>query len=130
MNRFSAFLVLVCSSVCLAQAPQIKSGATVYIEPMGGYETYLAAAFTEKHVPLIVIADKEKADYIIQSNVSQQVPAQPAVVVSNSNVNNTAVNSNNDNNSNNAWNQGTEMGREAAEARRARRAALGSTNVS
>jgi hypothetical protein len=31
---------------------------------MGGYETYLAAAFTKKHVPLIVVADKDKAEYI------------------------------------------------------------------
>jgi hypothetical protein len=27
---------------------------------MGGYETYLAAAFTKKHVPLIAVADKDK----------------------------------------------------------------------
>jgi hypothetical protein len=30
VNRFSAFLVLVCSTVCLAQTPQAKSGSTVH----------------------------------------------------------------------------------------------------
>jgi hypothetical protein len=62
----------------------------VYIEPMGGYETYLAAAIAKKHVPLIVVADKDKAEYIIRSTVSQQGPNQPAVVVNNSVNNNTA----------------------------------------
>ena len=72
MNRFMAFLSLACCTVCLAQTPQIKSGATVYIEPMGGYETYLAAAFAKKHVPLVIVADKSKADYFITSSVSQK----------------------------------------------------------
>jgi hypothetical protein len=76
---------------------------------------------------LIVVADKEKAEYIIRSNVSQQVPAQPAVVVNNSNVNNNTVNSTNVNNGgNDAW----EEAGQRAEARRAARAALGSTNAS
>lgn len=90
MNRISAFLVLVCGTACFAQAPQIKSGAAVYIEPMDGFETYLAAAIAKKNVPLIVVADKEKADYFITSSVSQRAPTQPAVVINNSvnNVNN------------------------------------------
>ncbi len=81
MSRFSAVLVLACSAVCLAQAPQIKSGSTVYIEPMGGYESYLAAAFLKKHVPLVVVDDKEKAEYIIRSTVSEHAPNAPGIVV-------------------------------------------------
>lgn len=68
-NCLSALLILSCSMSCLARTQKIKNGATVYIEPMGGYETYLAAAFTKKHVPLIVVADKDKAAYIITSTV-------------------------------------------------------------
>jgi hypothetical protein len=83
MNRIIALVLLTFSAIVFAQAPQIKSGATVYIEPMGGYETYLAAALTKKHVPLIVVADKDKADYIIRSTVSQRAPTAPAVVVNN-----------------------------------------------
>jgi len=32
---------------------------------MAGYETYLAAAIGKKQVPVILVADKSKADYII-----------------------------------------------------------------
>jgi len=85
MNRFLAFLSLAVCSVCLAQTPQIKSGATVYIEPMNGYESYLTAAFAKKQVPLIVVADESKAQYIIRSNVNQVAPTHPAVIVNNTN---------------------------------------------
>ena len=83
--RSLAFLLLTFSIVCFAQAPQIKSASTVYIEPMEGYETYLAAAFTKKHVPLVFVTDRAKADYIITSTVSQRAPSQPAVVINNTN---------------------------------------------
>ena len=95
MNRLIAFLLLACSIVCLAQAPQFKSGSTIYIEPMDGYETYLAAAIMKKHVPLVVVADKDKADYFIRSTVNHTTASQPAVVVTNSNINNNNVNNSN-----------------------------------
>ncbi len=41
----------------------------------------------KKRVPLIVVADKDKADYIISSTVRQTRPNQPAVVVNNTNMN-------------------------------------------
>ena len=83
MKRLPVILLFACSAVCAAQAPQIKSGATVYIEPTDGYETYLAAAIAKKQLPLIVVADKDKADYVIRSTVSQRGPTAPAVVVNN-----------------------------------------------
>jgi hypothetical protein len=54
---------------------------------MNGFETYLAAALAKKQVPLVVVMDRSKADYIITSTLSQQAPTQPAVVVNNTNVN-------------------------------------------
>ena len=131
MNRISAFFLLAYSVVCFAQSPQLKSGNTVYVKPMGGYETYLAAAIVKKHVPLVVVMDKDKADYIITSNVSHQISSQPEVVVNDNSVNKNAVNSTNVNNgSNDAWNQGAALGAERARERRARKEALGSTSVS
>ncbi|MGA7294612.1 MAG: hypothetical protein WBW85_18915 [Terriglobales bacterium] len=118
LNRFFASSLLLLSSLAFAQAPQIKSGSTVYIEPMGGYETYLAAAFTKKHVPLIVVADKDKAEYIITSTVSHRTPSQPAEVVSNT----TNVNSSGNDAFNNGFNQ-------AAAARAARGATSASISV-
>lgn len=122
-----ASLILVYSSIALAQSGQIKSGSTVYIEPMDGYETYLAAAFAKKKAPLIVVTDKSKADYVITSNVSHNAPSTPAAVV-----NNTATATVNEGESPNqqAWNQGWELGSQRAAERRAARAALGSTSVS
>jgi hypothetical protein len=128
LNRFFASSLLLITSVAFAQAPQIKSGSTVYIEPMGGYETYLAAAFTKKHVPLIVVADKAKAEYIITSTVAHKdlSGGQPAVVVNNSNTNIT----NGDANGDTAFNRGQEQAQQRAAARDAQRRALGETSAS
>ena len=44
---------------------RIVRNSTVYIEPMEGFDSYLAAAFQKKKVQLVPVADKEKADYVI-----------------------------------------------------------------
>jgi hypothetical protein len=126
VSRYSAILLLACSLVCFAQTPQIKSGSAVYIEPMGGYETYLAAAIVKMHVPLTVVIDKGKADYIITSNVSHQTPSQPGVIVNNS----ATATINEGDSGNHAFETGFAQGQEMARERRAARAALGSTSVS
>jgi hypothetical protein len=126
VSRYSAILLLACSLVCFAQTPQIKSGSAVYIEPMGGYETYLAAAIVKMHVPLTVVIDKGKADYIITSNVSHQTPSQPGVIVNNS----ATATINEGDSGNHAFETGFAQGQEMARERRAAHAALGSTSVS
>src|SRR5689334_176724 len=40
---------------------------SVYIEPQNGFETYLAAAMTKKHVPVDVVTDETKATYVLKS---------------------------------------------------------------
>ena len=81
VNRLVAFLLLTFSILAFAQASNlhIKSGSSIYIEPMGGFEAHLTAAITKKHVPLIVVVDKEKADYVIIGNMRQRDPEQPTV---------------------------------------------------
>lgn len=44
---------------------RIIPGSTVYITPMDGFESYLAAAFGKKKVPVVLVMDKEQADYVI-----------------------------------------------------------------
>ena len=44
---------------------KIVPGARVYITPMAGFESYLAAALGKKKVPLVPVVDKEHADYVI-----------------------------------------------------------------
>jgi hypothetical protein len=87
MNRLFAFLLFALTVPTFAQTPRIPPNTTVYIEPMDGYETYLAAAIAKKQVPLILVADKSKADYVITSTMSHRAASQPAVVINNSNGN-------------------------------------------
>jgi hypothetical protein len=68
-------LVLLTAACAGAQsssaAPQhIISGANVFIEQMNGFEDYLAAAMHAKHVPLVVVTEKDKADFTISGSAS------------------------------------------------------------
>jgi hypothetical protein len=76
MRNVLAIFALAFPIVLLAQAVHLKGGATVYIEPMDGYETYLAAALAKKHVSLIVVADKDRAEYIITRTVAAKDAAE------------------------------------------------------
>ncbi|MBV9081128.1 MAG: hypothetical protein JOZ62_00515 [Acidobacteriaceae bacterium] len=42
---------------------KVPSGSKIYIEAADGFDTYLTAAFQKKHVALVVVTDKAKADY-------------------------------------------------------------------
>ena len=45
----------------------IPNGATIFIEPNEGFEQYLRAAFQEKGVPLTIVLDKEKAEFVMST---------------------------------------------------------------
>jgi uncharacterized protein YgiM (DUF1202 family) len=47
------------------QGDPISPGSQVFIEPMSGFESYLSAALQKKHVPLVIVASEEKADFVI-----------------------------------------------------------------
>ena len=51
----------------LAQEPdqgtRIPIGARVFLQPMDGFETFLAAAFATIRVPIVVVGDRDKADF-------------------------------------------------------------------
>ena len=63
MKKLAVLLVLFASSLSFAQL----SRSTVYLEPQQGFETYLAAAFAKKGVPLDVVTDQTKATYVLKS---------------------------------------------------------------
>lgn len=126
--RMPALALFALAVMAQAQtATSLHSGSTIYIEPMGGYEAYLAAALVKKHVPLMIVTDKEKAAYIVEGTVSHNAPSTPAVVV-----NNTATATVNEGDSPNeqAWNQGWAAGQQAAARRAAAKAALGYSSSS
>jgi hypothetical protein len=72
MRRFllSLLVVLFGGSALLAQ--NVPSGSKLYIEPMGGYETYLTAAILSKKVPVTVVLDKAPADYNVVGNWKEE----------------------------------------------------------
>jgi TolB-like protein len=63
MRKLAVLLVLFASSVSFAQL----SRPSVYLEPQQGFETYLAAAFAKKGVPVDVVTDETKATYVLKS---------------------------------------------------------------
>ena len=43
---------------------RIPAGSRLYVSPMeGGFDNFVIAGFQKKNVPLIIVADKTKADY-------------------------------------------------------------------
>jgi hypothetical protein len=83
--KMLALLFTVLPVFCRSQTQKIQGGSAVYIDSMGGYESYLQAAFRKEHVPLTVVANKEKARYIITSTVANKNfnSDDPAVLVKN-----------------------------------------------
>ena len=63
MRKLAVLLVLFVSSASFAQL----SRPSVYLEPQQGFETYLAAAFAKKGVPVDVVTDETKATYVLKS---------------------------------------------------------------
>jgi hypothetical protein len=110
------------SVVGFAQMPPVRRGSTVYIEPMDGYEAYLAAAFQKKQVPVIVVTDRVKAEYIITSSLVHRSlnNSTPNVIVNNTVNNGTPLSSN-------PVAQSTQRGYEEGVAQRR---ALGETSAS
>jgi hypothetical protein len=126
MNHILALGLLTASTVVIAQTPQIRSGSTIYIEPMGGYGTFLAASFMKEKVPVVIVTQKDRADYLLAGGAVHSEPNHPAVVV-----NNSATASINDGETPNqqAWNQGWAQGQQAAAARAAAKAAMRHSDV-
>jgi hypothetical protein len=63
-------LVLLPSLASPADAP-IPSGARIVIAPMGGFETFFAAAVREKKVPVTLTLDKDTAQYFVVSTETE-----------------------------------------------------------
>lgn len=59
---------------------RISPGATVYIEPMEGFENYLAAALQKKHVPLLPVTNESQATYILKGSSDEKKAGWAKVV--------------------------------------------------
>jgi hypothetical protein len=64
MKKFGLLVLFAAASLsCFGQ----QARPTVYIEPQQGFETYLAAAISKKNVPVDVVTDQTKANYVLKS---------------------------------------------------------------
>jgi hypothetical protein len=52
---------------------KIATGSKVFIEDMGGFEKYLTAAFLKRKVQLVLVADRNQADYIISGTSKEKM---------------------------------------------------------
>ena len=70
-----AFLGVLLAILSVPALSRTKPNATVvkvkqtkiYIQPQQGFETYIAAAFTKKHVPAVVVLDPKDANFVLSS---------------------------------------------------------------
>jgi len=73
MNLVVLAIALLCAFAALAQDQNsqhrndtlIPRNSKVYIAPMDGFEIYLAAAMRKKGVPLVMVTDRDQADFEI-----------------------------------------------------------------
>jgi hypothetical protein len=56
------------AAVAAPNPERIAPGSKIFIEPMDGFDTYLSAAFLKKKVPVLVVDDKAKADFIVSGS--------------------------------------------------------------
>lgn len=64
----SALFITIAMPLCLFSANTIKKipkGSTIFVDADKGFDTYLAAALQKKSVAVKMVAEKEKADYIL-----------------------------------------------------------------
>jgi len=74
MTRLRTLLLLAplaCSAVIGAPKP-IPQGAKVFVADMGGYETYIKAALQKKKLPLVIVGQRDQADFEISGAAESQ----------------------------------------------------------
>ncbi|WP_446744314.1 hypothetical protein [Silvibacterium acidisoli] len=71
-SKFSAFALVLLMTAAAGAQVKIEPNSTVYIAPMDGFENDLQAAFLRKHVPLIMVSDKDKATLIVEGHNDNQ----------------------------------------------------------
>ena len=86
-TRSATVLFILLCSICSisfagGNAPlvTIPGGSKLYVAPGDGFDTFLAAALNNKKVPLTVVADKEKADYIVESTSQSEKTSWAKVI--------------------------------------------------
>ena len=53
-------------------ATKIPSGSKVYVAPMGGFENYVIAGILKKKVPVLIVSDRDKAEYEVRGSAETE----------------------------------------------------------
>lgn len=51
---------------------KIPSGSKIFVAPMGGFENYVVAGILKKKVPVVIVADRDKAEYEIRGSAETE----------------------------------------------------------
>jgi hypothetical protein len=73
MIRVTMLLLAILAGSAAWSAPKaIPQGAKVFIAPMDGYETYIKAALQKKKLPLVIVEQRDQADFEITGSAESQ----------------------------------------------------------
>ena len=70
--RKIALAALCLASLSAFAADKIPAGSKVFIEPMDGFDTSIAAAIMKKDVPVKIVDAKDKAEYVLSGTASTE----------------------------------------------------------
>src|SRR5437762_216208 len=70
----SALFVCLVTAAPLAAIEPVSPSVNVYIDSMGGFGSFLTAAFQVKAVPMMVVADRRQADFEIAGTSESKDP--------------------------------------------------------
>ena len=70
MKRTILAIGAICVFVVLGWCAE-RAKPTLYIDAQDGFDTYVTAAIAKKGVPIEVVTDKSKADFVLQASAVQ-----------------------------------------------------------
>jgi hypothetical protein len=73
--QFASALVLIAlpfSALAIDGTGAIPPGSKIYIQQMDGFGSYVMAAINKKKVPVLIVADRDKADFEIGGDAESQ----------------------------------------------------------
>jgi hypothetical protein len=67
-----ALIALPFSALAVDGTVTIPAGSKIYVQPMDGFGSYIIAAIEKKRVPVVIVVDKESADFEIGGDAESQ----------------------------------------------------------
>lgn len=72
LKVLAALTAVPLMSLAIDSGNKIPIGSKIYVQPMDGFGSYIIAAIQKKSVPVVVVADRENADFEITGNAESQ----------------------------------------------------------